>query len=221
LEGKFAAASGRKRKPREDDEEFIVPDDDIEYEDSGSSTDGSDSEEEAPPKETNQGPISLSEFAKSAARLQGLEKTQNKVDKQSDHAKMKKVTGKLAYKKSKQAPKRGRKKKDPKPKNSTPAPRRRFTWTNEEDIMLLEEIAKQKMLDPKTNKITATGKNLDYATIAKNMDKSAAAVRLRFTNVLSKIPWVKQALELAVAQRDFLNTGPSGQVCLILDYLHY
>ncbi|KAF0983336.1 hypothetical protein FDP41_010401 [Naegleria fowleri] len=108
-----------------------------------------------------------------------------------------------------------RKKKN-KPKEKT-LPTRDQKWTTEQDLKLLEGLSKIRELDPATG--TFLAKPIKWQQLADSIGGGMTAnrCRLRWTNVLRKLPWCRRALELAVGHRELMKNNPNIENISITD----
>ncbi|EFC50347.1 predicted protein [Naegleria gruberi] len=88
-------------------------------------------------------------------------------------------------------------------------PTRGYKWTNEQDLLLLEGLSRLRELDPSTG--TFLTKPIKWQEIADSIGDGITANRckLRWNNVLRKLPWCKRALELAIGHRDLNKNNPN------------
>ncbi|KAG2377885.1 hypothetical protein C9374_008970 [Naegleria lovaniensis] len=100
-----------------------------------------------------------------------------------------------------------RKKRKKKPKEKT-LPTRDQKWTSDQDLKLLDGLSKVRELDPATG--TFLTKPIKWQQIADSIGGGMTAnrCRLRWTNVLRKLPWCRRALELAVGHRELMKSNP-------------
>jgi hypothetical protein len=174
-----------KPKPKKDDDLDFVVDDDapIIYEDDD---DEMDQVQETPIQrhQDPDGPMSLSEFVRKTAPSKPIEP-----------------------KKKKKEPKKPKKKK--KEGDEEKKKKSRHAWTNEEDISLLDQVAKSKILDMNNQTIIPRDpKGVNFTSIGSNLNVTAQAVRMRFATLM-KLPWAAIALQLVIAYRDFFGVDTS------------